>query len=224
MKNLTLIIPAKNESESLPIVLSELKKFKLKIFIVLEKKDIQTINSIKKFNCKIIYQSNKGYGDALILGINKVKTKFFCIFNADGSFNPNELKKMYLKAKMRKFNLVFASRYEKNSGSEDDTFVTFFGNKVFSFLGKFLFLLPISDILYTYVLGETNKIKKIKLKRKNFTFCVELPVKGIRSGLKLTTSPSYERKRIAGKKKVNAIKDGYLILIEMIKLFLNFQK
>ena len=37
MKDLTLVIPAKNESESLPIVLSELKKFKLKIFIVLEK-------------------------------------------------------------------------------------------------------------------------------------------------------------------------------------------
>ena len=223
MRDLTLVIPAKKESESLPIVLSELKKTKLKfkIFIVLEKNDIETINSIKKFNCKIIYQNHKGYGDALILGINKVKTKFFCIFNADGSFNPHELRRMYLKAKIKKFDLVFGSRYEKNSGSKDDTFVTFFGNKIFSFLGKFLFSLPISDILYTYVLGETKKTKRLKLKRKNFTFCVELPIKGIRSDLKLTSSPSYERKRIAGKKKVSAIKDGFLILIEMIKLLFN---
>ena len=34
-----------------------------------------------------------------------------------------------------------------------------------------------------------------------------------------TSYPCYERKRIAGKKKVNAIKDGILILIHMIKLF-----
>ena len=29
--------------------------------------------------------------------------------------------------------------------------------------------------------------------------------------------PSYERKRIGGKKKVNALKDGLLILIEIVK-------
>ena len=223
MNDLTLVIPAKRESESLPTVLKELKKFKIKILVVLEKQDLETINSIKKFNYKILYQKNKGYGDALILGIKNVKTKYFCIFNADGSFNPYELKKMYSKISNNKSNLVFGSRYIKNSGSEDDTIVTFFGNKIFSLLGNFLFSLPISDILYTYVLGETTRVKKLKLQRKNFTFCVELPIKALRSGLRLTESPSYEKKRIAGKKKVNAIKDGYLILEEMIKLFFNFK-
>ena len=54
--NLTLVIPAKNESESLPAVLRELKKFKIKKNIILEKKDKKTIKSIKKFDCKIIMQ------------------------------------------------------------------------------------------------------------------------------------------------------------------------
>ena len=31
--------------------------------------------------------------------------------------------------------------------------------------------------------------------------------------------PSYERERIGGKKKVNALKDGLLILIEIVKYF-----
>ena len=35
MKDLTLIIPAKSEKESLPHVLDELKKFNLKILVVL---------------------------------------------------------------------------------------------------------------------------------------------------------------------------------------------
>ena len=34
MKDITLIIPAKNESESLPLVLEELKSFEYKIFIL----------------------------------------------------------------------------------------------------------------------------------------------------------------------------------------------
>ena len=48
MEHLTLIIPAKNEKESLPNVLDELKKYNLKISIVLEKEDLDTINSIKE--------------------------------------------------------------------------------------------------------------------------------------------------------------------------------
>ena len=88
MDDLTLIIPAKKEKESLPVVLNELKNYTKKISIILEENDTETINSISDFDCQIIYQKNKGYGDALIQGISSVKTKYFCIFNADGSFNP----------------------------------------------------------------------------------------------------------------------------------------
>ena len=56
MNELTLIIPAKNEAESLPIVLRELEKFPYKIKVILEKNDIETIESIKTYNCEIIYE------------------------------------------------------------------------------------------------------------------------------------------------------------------------
>ena len=97
MNDLTLVIPAKNEKESLPEVLEELKKYPYDINVVLEENDKETINSIKNYNCRIIYQNGKGFGDALIQGINETQTKFFCIFNADGSFNPIELEAMLKK-------------------------------------------------------------------------------------------------------------------------------
>ena len=219
MDNLTLIIPAKKESESLPNVLMELKKYNLKIIIVLEKSDQETIDSIKNYECQILYQTNNGYGDALIMGLNSVQTKYFCIFNADGSFNPNELNQMINKIENDKNDIVFASRYEKNCSSEDDTIITYLGNFIFTKLGNIFFKLNISDILYTFVLGKTFEVKKLNLKNKNFVFCVELPIKAKRYGLKITTSKSHERARIAGLKKVNAFKDGFLILLGMIRLF-----
>ena len=93
--NLTLLIPAKKESESLPIFLKELETYKFKILIVLEKDDIVTLDSLKNFsNLEILQQNNKGYGNALIEGINFIKTKYFCIINADGSMNPSYLEEM----------------------------------------------------------------------------------------------------------------------------------
>jgi len=220
MEHLTLIIPAKNEKESLPIVLSELKKYNLKIIIILEKEDLDTINSIKEYNCEILYQINQGYGDAILQGIKSVKTNFFCIFNADGSFNPIELKNMYDHAIKGNADFIFGSRYMDGALSEDDTIITFIGNKIFTFMGKIFFSLPISDILYTFVLGNTQKANLLQLKEKNFSLCVELPIIAKKSKYKLISVPSHERLRIAGKKKVNAFKDGLLILLSMIKLFL----
>ncbi len=219
MKNITLIIPAKDESESLPIVLENLRKFEFEIIVVLHKTDKTTIESIKKFNVKIIYQDNKGYGDALIKGINCCNTKLFCIFNADGSFEPMEILKMEKLLNKENLDFVFGSRYQKNSGSEDDTLLTLLGNYFFTKLGKIFFRLPISDILYTFVIGKTVKAQKLKLNQENFSFCVELPIKAVKNNMLIKSSNSFEYKRIAGKKKVSEFKDGLKILFYMIKIF-----
>jgi glycosyltransferase involved in cell wall biosynthesis len=219
MKNLTLLIPAKNESESLPGVLKELEIFGYLAIVILHESDLKTINSISHLNVKIVFQKNFGYGDALITGINETNTEFFCIFNADGSFKPTEIKNMITKLETNHLDFVFGSRYNKDAKSDDDTIITLVGNYLFSALGKIFFKLNINDILYTFVLGKTSKAKELNLNSKDFGFCVELPIKANKKLMKLSTTTSHERPRIAGKKKVNAFKDGFLILLKMIKLF-----
>ena len=109
MKNLTLVIPAKQEEDSLPIVLNEIADLDCKKFVVLHSTDFKTLETIKNFDCKInvtlkkddletiesikknhnvniFYQSGNGYGNALKEAIISCQTKYFCIFNADGSF------------------------------------------------------------------------------------------------------------------------------------------
>mgnify|MGYP001404712830 CR=1 FL=1 len=219
MNDLTLIIPAKNESESLPEVISELEKFNLNLNVVLHESDIDTIKSIEQPNVKIVYQKNFGYGDALIEGIKNCKTEYFCIFNADGSFRPEEIEAMKKSIDQNNLDFVFGSRYQSNSGSEDDTMVTLVGNYFFTFLGNLMFRLNITDILYTFVLGKTELAKKLDLSQKDFTICVELPIKAKKNDMRIGSSSCYERKRIAGKKKVKAFKDGLLILIHMFRLY-----
>ena len=92
MKELTLVIPAKDEAECLPRVLDELKNF----------------------DCKIIMQNDDGFGSALIQGIKEVETNFLCIFNADGSFDPKYLKNMFNELS-NNYDFVFNSRYENGT-------------------------------------------------------------------------------------------------------------
>ena len=220
MKNLTLLIPAKNEASSLPVVLKEIASLKLecKKLIIVDKNDEETINAIKDYDCIIHKQTTKGYGNAIIEGIEKINTEYLCIFNADYSFQPKDLIKM-LELNSSGNDFVFASRYIKNAGSDDDTFVTLFGNYFFSFLGRFFFNLDISDILYTYVMGKSSAFKELKLKSSDFGICPEIPILLNFKKKNYTSIPSYERPRMGGIKKVNAIKDGFFILLKMIQLY-----
>lgn len=56
MKNLTLVIPAKYEKESLPFVLNEIKNLDCLVKIVLQSNDADTIKSTAGYNCEIIHQ------------------------------------------------------------------------------------------------------------------------------------------------------------------------
>ena len=217
MNDLTLLIPAKFEKESLPEVLKELSIYNCKKLIVLKKNDLETIKSIKGkiANTKILFQKGNGYGSALIEGIKHTKSKHLCIFNADGSFEARELIKMYRLNKTT--NFVFGSRYNKDSSSEDDTIVTYIGNKFFSTMGQFFLNLRLNDILYTYIMGETKKFKLLKLREKDFRICIEIPTNIKKHNFSYTLISSHEKKRIGGEKKVNAFFDGFKILQYMLK-------
>ena len=220
MNNLTLLIPAKHESGSLPLVLDELKKYNLKILIVMEKEDIDTSEAIKNYNVKILYQKIKGYGSALIEGIEYVNTDFMCIFNADGSFDPAELKGMHEAS--NNFDFIFGTRYQENCSSKDDTYLTYIGNKIFSSIGKFFFGLKTTDILYTFILGKTSYFKNLKLKEKDFRICVEIPINIKSKDFSYTNSISNERARLKGEKKVNEFIDGFKILTYLFRRFFKF--
>jgi len=221
MNNLTLVIPAKYEVSTLPIVLQEIKDMKLscKIIVVVPEYDKSTIEAIAKFDCKILIQKGEGFGNALIQGLNESNTKYSCIFNADGSFDPKYLLEMSEKLDQG-MDFIFNTRYIRPGGSEDDTIITYIGNKFFTFICQILFRLDISDVLFTYAMGRAEVFKKLKLTSNDFTFCIELPVKAKLNNYKIADYPSCERSRISGKKKVNEFIDGFLILIFIIRLFI----
>ena len=95
--------------------------------------------------------------DALIHGIKQCKTKYFCIFNADGSFNPSEIKKMHETLQAKKLDFIFASRYQANAGSEDDTIITLLDNYHIYYIGKIFFKLNYYRYFIYFLIGKTDQ-------------------------------------------------------------------
>ena len=224
MNKFSIVLLGKEEKDLLINVIDELSHINLidEIIVVTDDKN-EEIN-FEKHNIKInsVYQEEKGYGAAVKKGFLSVKNDFAFIFNGDGSFDPISINEMVDKSKKNDF--IFCSRYLKNAGSDDDTIVTLIGNKIFSLLGKILFNLNLNDILYTYVLCNVRKFNYLNLKNNDFRLCVELPILIKKNKFNYCMIASKERSRKSGVKKVSAIKDGSLILYEMIRLFFKYIK
>lgn len=175
---------------------------------------------VRNMGYNVIFQEGKGYGAAFLTGAKNAKGDIIILMDSDGSQNPEDIPKLLEKIK-EGYKVVFASRYLKGSGSEDDTFIRFVGNKFFTALTNLLHGVGISDSLFLFAAIDKNVFNSLGLKYQGFEFCVEVPIKAHKKGYKFAQIPSFERKRFHGKSRVNAFIHGIKILKTIIKELFN---
>ena len=219
--DLTIVIPTKNEEDCIQSTIEELTKLSFKNILIIDanSKD-NTINIAERLGCKIINQSGQGYGLAIVQSLKSVDTKYVCFFDADGSYNPKSLIHMYKELVENNYDFVFCSRYQNGLKSEDDTFIRYIGNFFFTKCLSILFSLNITDFLFHYAMSTKEKYESLNLEYKSFSLCCEVPIKANLKGYKFLEIASKERKRVGGISKVNAFKDGFIILLDMLRLFI----
>lgn len=151
-------------------------------------------------------------------GMREARGDIVAIMDGDGSYEVEDLPKL-IKLVQNGHDFAFGSRYAKESGSDDDTFIRFIGNKIFTFLLRGLHGVRLSDALFLYVVAKRKAILDLNLVESGFEYCVELPIKAHRAGHRYTEIPSFEKARKAGKSHVHAVRDGFKILRVMLKLY-----
>ena len=133
--NIEILIPTYNEEKNIPITVEGLRKNGFTNITILDGlSDDNTVQIAKKYNCKILIDEKKrlGFGYSVINGIKNSKSKYLCIFDADGSFDANTISKMKKLLEEKNLDFVFGTRYIDGNKSDDDTLLTQFGNFFFT--------------------------------------------------------------------------------------------
>jgi len=215
--SISVIIPTLNEAGCLKKVIEEIPDIVSEIIVVDGGSTDGTVEIARKLGVKVILQEGKGLGDALMLGIRSSCEETVVLLDGDGSFNPKDIKELVKKINEGN-DVVFGTRYHKNSGSSDDTLIRYIGNQFFTSLIRLIFGVNLTDSLFMYVAAKREALNKLELKYPGFEFCIEFPIKVHLRELRYSEIPSFERKRFAGKSKVNALIHGIIILWSLIKL------
>lgn len=218
LKDVSLVIATFNEEESIKYVLDELSQYGLgEIIIVDGNSSDNTKEIVETYGIKFIIQSKKGWGSAVKEGIGLSTLPFVTYMDGDGSYNPKALQEM--RNLIDTNDAVFCSRYKDGAKSPDDTFIRAMGNRIFTMIVKRLFGPKITDSLFFYPMFKKNILENLDLDSDDFTLCLELPVKVHQMRLKYVEILSEERERYAGVTKVNALTDGFKILLGILSLW-----
>ena len=217
LEDVSLVIATYNEEESIKYVLDELQKFNLGEIIIVDGNSTDNTKAVvEAYGIKFVSQNKKGWGSAVKEGIDLTTLPFVTYMDGDGSYNPKALLEM--RSLIDSNDAVFCSRYKDGAKSPDDTPIRALGNRIFTIIVKILFGPKISDSLFFYPMFKKTILKNFDLDSDDFTLCLELPVKVHQTGLKYIEILSEERERYAGVTKVNALTDGFKILIGILSL------
>lgn len=218
----SVLIPTKNEEGCIGKVLAEVPRDIVNEVIIIDGHSTDnTTKEAKRFmkpGDKLIHQRKNGYGDAFLQGINTASGDLIIMMDADGSHNPKDITKIVNKIQDGA-DYVMASRYMPGGRSDDDTYLRWFGNKMFTWMTNLVHGTAMTDSLYLFTAIKKNQLKKLKLKSTGFEFCTEIVVKAHKARLKFAEVPTIERARIAGKSKVNSFVHGLRILRMILKRY-----
>ncbi|MFH2021221.1 MAG: glycosyltransferase family 2 protein [archaeon] len=167
-------------------------------------------------NVILVKHDEKGYGNAILKGIEKSSGKLIVIGDADATYDFSEMP--LLLRKLKNCDLVVGTRMR---GRIDKGAMPlhhrWFGNPILSFILNTFFHTNLSDTHSGFRAIRKNKLKKLDLKSSGMEFASEMIIKAAKSNLKISEVPiSYHVRH--GSSKLRSISDGWRHLRFMLML------
>jgi glycosyltransferase involved in cell wall biosynthesis len=179
MTFLSLTLPVHNEEDIIEKVLKEIintfKKCKITYEILLiengsKDNTLETvINLSKKYKYVHSFVSPKGYGNAVIKGLEKSKGKYVCYMPSDGQIDLTVFPKLINS--VNKYNLVKIKRITR------ENFARLFFSKLFDYIIYVLFQSRLIDINGSPRIFLRSEVKKLNLKAKDSFIDAEFAIK-----------------------------------------------
>jgi glycosyltransferase involved in cell wall biosynthesis len=225
-KNLrvSVVIPARNEAESLPHVLPRLPSWVHEVILVdgLSVDDTSGVAKLLAPAIRIVEQTGKGKGNALREGFVNCTGDVVVAIDADGSMDPLEMDR-YVELIAMGFDYVKGSRMLPGGSSEDLTGIRRIGNWMFRTLTNLLTGSRYSDLCYGYFAFRRGTVDALELTGDGFEIETEINIRAHRAGLRIAEVPSIELQRQYGTSQLSAIKDGLRILFTILRTSLSRQ-
>ncbi|MBX9578556.1 MAG: glycosyltransferase family 2 protein [Chthoniobacterales bacterium] len=227
LKLYSVVIPARDEEESLPGTLRGIyETFQAagiahEILVVDDDSSDGTWNTLQQLK-KILptlrplrNEGEHGFGRAIVYGLDQMQGDAVVIMMADASDSPHDAVKYWNLLNDQGYECVFGSRFMKGSHVSNYPKIKLLINRCANWFIKTLFAIPINDTTNAFKAYRRSVIKGCRpLIAPHFNLTVEIPLKAIIRGYSWAVVPIKwsNRKYGVAKLKIKEMGSRYLFI------------
>jgi glycosyltransferase involved in cell wall biosynthesis len=211
---IAVIIPALNEETTLPAVLADIPRELVEEVVVIDNGSVdRTADAARAHGATVLHESRRGYGSACLAGIAYLQTlvpDIVVFLDGDYSDHPEEIPALVQPIMAGESDLVIGSRTKGEADPGALLPQARFGNALATWLIRLLYGFSYSDlgpfraISFPALLG-------LGMVDRNYGWTVEMQIKAVQKGLRITEAPVRYRKRAGGESKVTGTLKGTIL-------------
>ena len=218
--SVSVIIPAKNEAETVGRVIESVLKYADEVLVVDGHSEDATASIATELGARLIEDHGRGKGDAVRLAIREAKGDILVFVDADLSHEPTDIPKLVAPIREGKAELVVGSR--PRGGSDEmtgdlDRFIRWFGQQIIQLGINYRFGVRLTDAQNGFRSISKRVATDLDLKENLTTIEQEMVMKVLRMGYRVTEIPSHEFERGAGRSKISIRRTWYRYVYQWLR-------
>jgi len=223
-KNISVIIPAKNEGKNIDRLISNLKQLypSFEIIVIDDGSTDDTADVAQNAGAKVYrHPYNMGNGAAIKSGIRTASGDLLVFMDADLQHNPEDIEVM-LKY-LSDYDMVVGARSIKDQTSLGRAL----GNKIYNWLASYVARFNVQDLTSGFRAIKSDIAQQfLYLLPNSYSYPTTLTLAVLRTGRTLKYVPIRVKARKSGKSNIKIFKDGirfFMIIVKICTLFSPFR-
>ncbi len=206
------VIPAYNEEKSIGLVVSAIPRDLVgEVIVANNNSSDHTVSVAKAAGAKVVFEKEPGYGAACLTGIaeaQRLGAELIVFLDGDFSDYPEEIPQIIAPILGGQSDMVIGSRILGQREPGSLTPQQRFGGWLACMLMRVFFRARYTD-LGPFRAISMQALERLNMRDRNYGWTVEMQIKAVRAGLRVTEIPVRYRRRI-GKSKVSGTVKGVI--------------
>src|SRR5258705_6903077 len=213
--DLSVVIPALKEGPNLAILLPQLRdilssfKISYEVLIVTRGADGQTSEAAQRIGARVIEQTERGFGGAILSGFRAAAGEYIVTMDADLSHPPNFVRDLWLRR--HRGEVVIASRYVPGGSAQMPLSRKLLSRILNGFFRRGLSL-PVSDLSSNFRLYQADILRNLTLSARDFNILPEILIRAHAEGWKAEEVPFAYAPREHGSSNARVFRFGLAYL------------
>ena len=222
---IAILIPCYNEELTIAKVVSDFRAElpDAEIYVFDNNSTDHTVDRAREAGAHIAYERRQGKGFVVQSMFSQVDADIYVMVDGDDTYPANAVHQLMDPIASGKAEMVVGSRLMPASDSEFRP-LNKLGNRFFLEAINFIFKVKLSDVLSGYRAFSREFVKSIPIFGGGFETEVELTVKALARGYRITECPVRLAPRPQGSfSKIRIVQDGFVILNTILSLVRDYK-